>query len=440
MTADILIVGGGIGGAVLAELLGRAGKRVVVLEKSTARPTWTRPEILWPATVETLFSLRPRAEWEREAMLPVRGVRIFTGDGFASPFERRHFEKSGVQPWSTDPNLTREMLLQSSAFELRRGVEVVDVLKEGGRVVGVRARETATGAAFDVLAAWTVGDDGRDSLVRRACGVAMPMQAFPFDVLAFKLDWPAAFEAGCVHGFPNFKGGGCGVAAWGATPLPCGKGAGAVAVLASRFDASPPDAALAGLRSMHPAFDEALAGRVFPADFARLKIRWGHAERYGAPGAVWMGDAAHAVSPAGGQGANMSVADARVLAELLPMNLPSADHPSPALRAPSPLLRGGARDGVRGGQPDSGGEIAGLGGPWTLSRNPGDASAEYERRRRPANERSIRPTRVVAKLLGLPSWSRPSAGLFRWLAGLRWLDFAKVRALRSLAGSFRERA
>jgi len=42
----------------------------------------------------------------------------------------------------------------------------------------------------------------------------------------------------------------------------------------------------------------------------------GHAPRYGAAGAVVMGDAAHPVSPAGGQGANMSIADARALAEL----------------------------------------------------------------------------------------------------------------------------
>ncbi|MCI0353685.1 MAG: NAD(P)-binding protein, partial [Acidobacteria bacterium] len=49
MDADFVIVGGGIGGTVLAELLGRGGKRVVVLEKSTAPPSWLRPEVLWPA-------------------------------------------------------------------------------------------------------------------------------------------------------------------------------------------------------------------------------------------------------------------------------------------------------------------------------------------------------------------------------------------------------
>jgi len=71
-----------------------------------------------------------------------------------------------------------------------------------------------------------------------------------------------------------------------------------------------------------------------------------------------MGDAAHPVSPAAGQGANMSVADARVVAEL-------------ALGNRSNLL------------------------------------AEYERRRRPANARSISATRAAALILSLPHWLSP---------------------------------
>ncbi len=45
MSHDNLIVGGGIGGAVLANLLARGGKRVVVLEKNLVPPPIARPEM-----------------------------------------------------------------------------------------------------------------------------------------------------------------------------------------------------------------------------------------------------------------------------------------------------------------------------------------------------------------------------------------------------------
>jgi 2-polyprenyl-6-methoxyphenol hydroxylase-like FAD-dependent oxidoreductase len=72
MATDFLIVGGGIGGAVLANLLGRRGKRVLVLEKGGPVYPQSRPEILWPATVSLLRELIP-ADLERRWMLPLRG-------------------------------------------------------------------------------------------------------------------------------------------------------------------------------------------------------------------------------------------------------------------------------------------------------------------------------------------------------------------------------
>jgi 2-polyprenyl-6-methoxyphenol hydroxylase-like FAD-dependent oxidoreductase len=82
-----------------------------------------------------------------------------------------------------------------------------------------------------------------------------------------------------------------------------------------------------------------------------------------------MGDAAHPVSPAGGQGANMSVADARALAE-------------------------------------------------TVLHDPSDLLEVYERRRREANERSLRFTRGAARLLALPGWTTPPTSLL--LSFVRW--------------------
>jgi len=344
MTADFLIVGGGIGGAVLAELLGRAGRKVVVLEKSTSRPTWTRPEILWPATVDLLFSLAPREAWEREAMLPLRGIEFFDGERFTPGVAQEQFTEAHVQPWSTDPNATRELLLGLSSFELHRGVEVTEVLKEKERVVGVRARRPG-GELLEVLAAWTIGDDGVNSIVRRACGIGMSTRLFPVEFLAFKFDWPPDFPPAVARVVPNFNSNRSGLLALGGVPVPSAKGAGLIAIHGKDYDANPSVAdTWQRFRAANPVIEKIIGHRKFLDDFARIKRPWGHAERYGAPGAVLMGDAAHSVSPAGGQGANMSVADARALAELLLCGAPNLVE-------------------------------------------------TYERRRRPANACSMRPTR-----------------------------------------------
>jgi 2-polyprenyl-6-methoxyphenol hydroxylase-like FAD-dependent oxidoreductase len=390
MQADVVIAGGGSGGAVLAELLGRGGKRVVVLERSTASPNWLRPEILWPATVEVLFSLAPRLVWEQSAILPLQEIRVHDGREFVPLVTREVMDAAGVQPWFTNPNETREQLLRLGSFELRRGVEVTRVLKERERIVGVRAKSLATGEETELLAPWTVGDDGVHSAVRKACGIDMPTRLFPVEFHCTAISWPDHLPEGVVHLWPNWRSGQSGLLLFGAGSLPSGKGVGLALVDDRRFDANPdPAGSWRQFCAMDPALERLAAALNFPHGFMRIKRPWGHEPRYGAPGAVVMGDAAHSVSPAGGQGANMSVADALVLAEL--------------------ILRG---------EPN--------------------LVAEYERRRRPANERSLRPTRFAHSALSLPGWMAPNVGR---RALLRWLGRHPApaqRVLRSVSTLFQE--
>jgi len=157
------------------------------------------------------------------------------------------------------------------------------------------------------------------------------------------------------------------------------------------FDANPcVEESWNQLCSMDPVIKDVIRDRRFPQDFVRIRRPWGHAARYGTEGAILIGDAAHPVSPAGGQGANMSVADACVVAEL-------------ALRNEPNLL------------------------------------AQYERRRRPANERSMGPTRVAARVTGLPEWVSPSTiflSLVRWVG--RHPSLMR-RAIRSFSTRFQEK-
>ncbi len=388
MDAEFVIVGGGIGGAVLANRLARGGKRVVVLEKSAAPEAAVRPEILWPATMAVLSDLLSKEGIARSA-LPLRGVEISDGRRVATLITPERLEAAQVQPWSTDPTATRELLLRAGGFELRRGVEVVDILREKSAVAGVRTRNGTTGEVCEVCARWTVGDDGAHSRVRDACGIEMPTRLLPIDLLCYGFAWPEDLAPATARAWLNVRGSHSGILAAVAMPLPGGRGAGIVVVRPRIFDdLGAVQGAWEEFRAVHLALREMTGMRGFPQDFVRVRRPWGHAPRYGCEGAVLLGDAAHPVSPAGGQGANMSVADAGVLAELFLREAP-------------------------------------------------EVPAEYERRRRPANERSLRFTRGAARVLGLPEWLLPPV----WLgfAGLHWLSRRPElvqRFLRSAAAAF----
>lgn len=358
MDYDFVIAGGGIGGTVLAHLLGRRGKRVLVLEKSLGPPGFIRPEGLWPATAALLKMLLPASETD---WVPLRGIRAFNGSEPILSIGEDVFERAGVRLAMTDPNRTRERLMKLPTFELRRGVEVVGILKENNRIAGVRSREVAGGKESEIRAALTVGDDGVHSRVREACGIELRTRDFPVDLMTFGFAWPASLPQAVVHIFLNPNRTRSGIFALGAAPMPEQRGCALVPVRPKRFDANNRAVEDWAAFLACDARLQAVAGaRKFPSDLARIRRPWGHAARYGTEGAVLIGDAAHPVSPAAGQGANMAVADAVALADVI------------------------------------------------LSGRP-DIVLEYERRRRPANERSIEFTRRASQALRLP------AQLIDWL-------------------------
>lgn len=392
MTADFIVVGGGIGGAVLAGLLGRAGKRVVVLERNLTAANWVRPEVLWPHSMDVLFSLSPQARWEQDAALPLRGIEFHDGHRVISFFTEDVLRHSGAQPWSTNPNQTREHLLGLGTFEVQRGMEVISVLKEQGRVVGVRTRDVTTQKEADLLAHCTVGDDGAQSLVRKACGIEMETHMFPLEFLCFGGDWPIAVPPGRARVWWNPEGLRTGIVGLLVVPLPNGKCAALVPAISKTFDANPAvNVAWERFCGIDPAIGTVLGARQFPNELVRVKRPWGRATRYGGDGVVLMGDAVQPVSPAGGQGANMSIADAVVLAEL-------------ALSDPPDLWK------------------------------------EYERRRRPANAKSIRPTRMAAWVWSAPPWASPISMLPFIVRRVGQCPALQRRFMRSNAGLFRGEA
>src|SRR5262245_4927324 len=169
-TAEVIrttccVVGGGPAGMMLGFLLARAGREVVVLEKHADFLRDFRGDTIHPSTLETLAQLGLVDAFLRLPHVQVRQARA-TIQGrtiVVAPFERLRtpFPFIALVPqWDFLDFLTGEAR-RYPGFRLELEATVVDLLREDGRVVGVRYRTPASERELRALV--TVGADGRDS-------------------------------------------------------------------------------------------------------------------------------------------------------------------------------------------------------------------------------------------------------------------------------------
>ncbi|HEX6939098.1 MAG TPA: FAD-dependent monooxygenase [Longimicrobiales bacterium] len=397
MSPDVLIVGGGIGGAALALALGGRGHDICLLEREAAPPTTPRPEILQEATLRALADLGADALLHREAALPIRALELRRGPRTLLAVDEAGLEAAGSRPLSVDAALTRARVLDAAIatgrVTLRRGAEVTNLIREHGRVAGVRGR--ISGRAFEAHARFIAGDDGARSIVRECLGIRARLRLFPVDFLTLAFERPPSIpvDAACAWIRPEAIRDDLFAALF--IPIPGDRVAGVLLASIGVFDARlapDPDAFWNGLAALTPLADTIRQHIHGPGDLARFRRTYGHADRYVADGAAILGGAAHPMSPAGGQGPNAAIFDAIALADV-------ADA---ALRA-------------------------------------GDLSAQrlaaYERRRRPANRRSLSLTRRAVALLRLgrrfPAGGRALLALLRHAGGGRGLLHLAATAFRA---------
>src|SRR6185503_16330482 len=230
----------------------------------------------------------------------------------------------------TNPARTRAILVEAALatgrVEVHRGVEITGVLRQGERVAGVTGKKASE--PFALEARLVVGDDGQHSVVRNWCGIPLALTTFPVDFITALVPWPDELPRARVHLRLDPSAFREGLPALGLFPWPDGEAVMLVPLAAERAErlfAGDPAAFWDGVRRLTPlaAF---LGEHVrFPRDFARVRRPFGHAERYVADGAAILGDAAHPMTPAGGQGANAAIWDALALAEVADRALRSGD-------------------------------------------------------------------------------------------------------------------
>jgi 2-polyprenyl-6-methoxyphenol hydroxylase-like FAD-dependent oxidoreductase len=195
--ADLLIVGAGIGGAVLALLAAAKDRRVVVLDRQTGGPTDPdRGEILQPNGLRILARLGLLEELPDHSVSRVRryhfhrigGPRLVTIDYGALP-EPHNYTLVG-HPRALMATI-RKRLAAAGSVDVRWGETVVGLVRQRRRVVGV---ETESGGGRSrVLAPVVVGGDGPGSPVRSALRIPTRVRRYADGYLTMVLPRPDGF-------------------------------------------------------------------------------------------------------------------------------------------------------------------------------------------------------------------------------------------------------
>ena len=330
---EIFVSGGGVAGLVAAAAFGKAGFRVICADP--APPITDAGQE--GADLRTTAFLQPSREfldraglWDRLAphATPLEVMRIVDAGGAVSePRVAHDFNAADIsdQPFGWNlPNwlLRREILAQLADLEtvdFRPGVGTVGVLSREAE-----ARVTLTDGTR-IAAKLVIGADGRASPVREAAGIAVRTTRYGQKALAFAVTHPVPH--GNVSTEIHRSGG-----PFTLVPLPDRDGLPCSAVV--WMERGPEALRLAALPQ--ETFNEEMTHRsaqLFgPLTLVSRRTVWPIvsqiAERMEAERIALVAEAAHVVPPIGAQGLNMSLADLRVLLDLI-----EADRTDPGARA-----------------------------------------------------------------------------------------------------------
>lgn len=195
--ADLVIVGAGIGGAVLALLAAAKKRRVVVVDRQAGGPVDPdRGEILQPNGLRILDQLGLlnglSDQWtsrvSRYRFHRIGGSRLVTIDYGTLPGPYNYTLVGLPRAFMT---AIRDRLAASPSVEVRWGETVVDLVREGRRVVG--ATTERNGVRRRILAPIVVGGDGPGSPVRAALGIRTRVRRYADGYLTMVLPRPTAF-------------------------------------------------------------------------------------------------------------------------------------------------------------------------------------------------------------------------------------------------------
>jgi len=309
---DITILGAGIVGATLAGALGGTGMRVALVE---ARAPQAAPAEGWDMRVSAVTRASERvfdnlgawAGMVQRRVSPFREMRVWESGGGEVHFDSAELAEPCLGHVVENRVIVEALLERLASFEnvdLFRPASATHIIEGGDRT------RLSLDDGSRLTTRLLVGADGADSVVRRHAGIGMRGWSYAQrGVVAVvrpgrhhgDTAWQRFMPSGPLAFLP-LNDGRCSIVWSSDTPR---------ADELMQLD----DAQFA--LELESAFEYRLGSIEEVSPRAAFPLALGHAQAYVAPRLALIGDAAHTVHPLAGQGANLGVADAAALAEVV---------------------------------------------------------------------------------------------------------------------------
>jgi len=307
----LCVVGGGPAGMMCGYLFARAGVKTIVLEKHSDFLRDFRGDTVHPSTLDLFDELGLLDDLLRRPHDKVTHVGGIVGGEEIRFADFTHLPPPGnftaLMPQWEFLDFLSEQARKLPAFMLRMESEAIDLLREDGRVVGIRTRDGDTIRAKLVIAA-----DGRGSVLRAAAQLPLYDLGAPIDVFWFRVPKDRTLE-NRTQGYIDH--GQMVVLIDRGDYYQCARvisKGGAQAIQAQGIARFREEVA-----AVAPPLADRIGGVASFDEIKLLSVALDRLTRWHRPGLLAIGDAAHAMSPVGGVGINLAIQDAVAAANIL---------------------------------------------------------------------------------------------------------------------------